>query len=303
MGNRIGSSQVTISGGALALTGSANQATTLYVGRGYEWNTKEGGAHVLRIVGGDAVIAVATDLQFDPNDVFQSATLVAEITGTSHTPILVGRNAEIGNGILAVELNGYTPQSGDSWTLIQTGVDLTNTVAAVDALVAAEGPLDIDGSGTIDGNDVLTHQLPHSSGTVNGEFKDFITTSAPLAAGLEWELDYSDTAVVLRVIGDAVPTLAGDYNNDGIVDLADYTVWRNNLGTSITLPNEADGITPGEVTVEDYSVWKDNFGSSLNANELVASPAAVPEPASLATMLMGLLAVGVVAVRTRASRV
>lgn len=51
---------------------------------------------------------------------------------------------------------------------------------------------------------------------------------------------------------------AGDYNNNGIVDAADYTLWRDNLNTSATLPNDT---TPG-VTQNDYNVWKANFGSS-----------------------------------------
>ncbi len=299
MGNRIGSSQITINGGALSITG-AESDTTLYVGRGADWTTKEGGTHELRIVGGEAIVAAATDLQFDPNNVFQSAKLVAEITGSSHTPILVGRNAVIGNGILEVALNGYSPQSGDSWTLIETGVDLTNTVAAIDALVAAEGPLDINGDGMTDGNDRLTHLLPHMTGTVMGQFKDLVTTSAPLTAGLEWMVDYSDnTAVVLRVIGEATPELFGDYNGDGVVDAADYVVWRNNLNENITLPGEDPTVTPGQVTIEDYAVWKDNFGNMANPGALAVSAAVVPEPTSLVTIVLGMLAAGSIATRTR----
>src|SRR5690606_30580774 len=38
----------------------------------------------------------------------------------------------------------------------------------------------------------------------------------------------------------------GDYNADGVVNAADYTVWRDALGQNITLPNE--NATPGSVT-------------------------------------------------------
>ena len=51
--------------------------------------------------------------------------------------------------------------------------------------------------------------------------------------------------------------VAGDYNNNGKVDAADYTVWRDNLGTSNVLPNDS---TPGIVNSADYTVWKNNFG-------------------------------------------
>jgi hypothetical protein len=48
----------------------------------------------------------------------------------------------------------------------------------------------------------------------------------------------------------------GDYNGNGIVDAADYVVWRN-AGPSDTLPNDP---TPGVVNSTDYDNWKANFG-------------------------------------------
>jgi len=84
------------------------------------------------------------------------------------------------------------------------------------------------------------------------------------------------------------PPLNGDYNNNGVVDAADYTVWRNNLGSMVTLPNDT---TPGSVTPADYGVWKANFGSTAGAGAGAASSSAsaVPEPA---TQLLLLIAMG-----------
>lgn len=73
----------------------------------------------------------------------------------------------------------------------------------------------------------------------------------------------------------STPGVAGDYNSNGIVDAADYVVWRDNLGKSVTLPNDS---TPGTVTQADYTLWKTNFGSMAGSGSLVG--AAVPEPAS-----------------------
>ncbi len=71
------------------------------------------------------------------------------------------------------------------------------------------------------------------------------------------------------------PVLAGDYNDDQLVNLADYTVWRDHLGASTALPNET--ATPGMQTIDDYEVWKASFGPQL----LRASAASiVPEPSS-----------------------
>ena len=54
--------------------------------------------------------------------------------------------------------------------------------------------------------------------------------------------------------------LAGDYNNNNVVDAADYTVWRNNLGAELSLPNET--LSKGVVDREDFNAWKANYGSA-----------------------------------------
>jgi hypothetical protein len=55
--------------------------------------------------------------------------------------------------------------------------------------------------------------------------------------------------------------LPGDYNFNGTVDAADYTVWRNTLGSMNDL--RADGDGDGTVQPADYGFWKSRFGQSL----------------------------------------
>jgi hypothetical protein len=72
----------------------------------------------------------------------------------------------------------------------------------------------------------------------------------------------------------------GDYTDNGIVDTADYVVWRKHLNTNATLPNDATaGVSPA-----DYDVWRANFGDSSGSG--TAAAAAVPEPA--AALLLGI---------------
>lgn len=72
----------------------------------------------------------------------------------------------------------------------------------------------------------------------------------------------------------ATEGLPGDYNDDGFVNLADYTVWRDNLAGSVTLPNDP---SPSQVTIEDLTLWRENFGAAAagtTATQNVAEPTA-----------------------------
>jgi hypothetical protein len=58
----------------------------------------------------------------------------------------------------------------------------------------------------------------------------------------------------------------GDYNQNGFVDAADYTVWRNMSGQSV--PNAydvADGSGNSVVDFADYLVWKAHYGETVPA--------------------------------------
>lgn len=88
--------------------------------------------------------------------------------------------------------------------------------------------------------------------------------------------------------------LDGDYNNDGMVNLADYTVWRDALGASITLPNES--ATPGLVDVDDYDAWKANFGAEAMAASAASN---VPEPAALSLACLSLVSIAALKHRRR----
>ncbi len=84
----------------------------------------------------------------------------------------------------------------------------------------------------------------------------------------------------------AVPQHSGDYNN-GIVDAADYTVWRDHLGQSFSLPNRDPNAT-GPVAASDYTFWVAHFGQT-GAGAASVAQTAVPEPASLCMLLAGIL--------------
>ena len=88
-----------------------------------------------------------------------------------------------------------------------------------------------------------------------------------------------------RGIAIATPSsgLPGDYNQDGAVNAADYTVWRNNLGSTAMLPNDP---SPGMVTQEDYDTWKTHFGQTAGSGAIGNASAAVPEPPTLGLLIL-----------------
>lgn len=94
---------------------------------------------------------------------------------------------------------------------------------------------------------------------------------------------------LVEYVGVGPDILIGDYNDDGTVDAADYTVWRNNLGSLTPLMNR-DPANTGEVSVDDYLSWKAYFGTSSFA--ALTGSVAVPEPATGGLLLLALLAFG-----------
>ena len=84
------------------------------------------------------------------------------------------------------------------------------------------------------------------------------------------------------------PPLPGDYNDNGVVDAADYAVWRDHLNSNFQLPNEVAGVSPGTVTAADYDAWKLRFGDTLSGSGAAAQAAGVPEPNSAVLFLLAL---------------
>lgn len=86
----------------------------------------------------------------------------------------------------------------------------------------------------------------------------------------------------------ATSVLPGDYNHDGVVDAADYAVWRHSLGQSVAAGTGADGNGDGLVTQADYDLWRSHFGQTSGSGSGLSNLASVPEPQSMAFALFSL---------------
>lgn len=138
----------------------------------------------------------------------------------------------------------------------------------------------LDISVSVDGTDVTS--AAHSVNIV-GNFPGYIGWSSNSGGALIDDLK-------ITALGTATGGLDGDYNDDGVVDAADYTTWRDNLGQSVTLPNDT---TAGTVTTADYDVWKSAFGNTSGSG----AGSAVPEPTT--AMLLLLTMVSLIGTRRR----
>lgn len=85
---------------------------------------------------------------------------------------------------------------------------------------------------------------------------------------------------VFRIETDALAT--GDFTGDGLIDIADYQLWKQDFGTT---DSRADGNGDGIVDAADYTLWRDALAA--------VSPASsqTPEPATFVLASLGLIAI------------
>jgi hypothetical protein len=125
---------------------------------------------------------------------------------------------------------------------------------------------DFDGDWLV-GGVAITYPNPTFFGVVNDSGTTFTTIQMT-----GWDSTFGTDNYVY-----AFPGIAGDYNNDGLVDAADYVVWRKNVGGPANLlPNNSDG---GPIGTAHFNTWRANFGMMAPASAS-HSHSIVPEPAT-----------------------
>ena len=84
-------------------------------------------------------------------------------------------------------------------------------------------------------------------------------------------------------VGTTPAAVDGDYNGDGVANVADYTSWRNNLGDvdETDIHNNGDG---GDVGPTDFDFWKANYVGGPGSGGTLAI--GVPEPTSALLLIV-----------------
>lgn len=190
----------------------------------------------------------------------------ANVGNATQSP-LVSLTSVTGNpdGTITLEFNGPVSQNnlGDGGFVGPEGTGITITGLGgvpnpqVDVLPAVDGYFTNTLTLSFTGAGVTNGILPNGSYQLNIVGNGVTGNGRAVDANNSGSTTGSDAQFSVEVATDA---LAGDYNTDGVVNAADYTVWRDNLGQSLALPNET--ATPGQVTREDYDAWKANFGAT-----------------------------------------
>jgi hypothetical protein len=190
--------------------------------------------------------------------------------------------------VVGVTSNPISLDSGGHFDLSAATLEFVNgNLAYHDTSGSLIGTNSLAGkTGSITGTGTL------SSATQSGQTTE--TLSVPINATFVL-MPNATTTVNLTMTGQLIATstfsagIPGDYNQNGVVDEADYVLWRDQLGSGTALPNDD---TAG-VGNDDYSRWRAHFGQTGSGSgaTLSDSGAAVPEASTAALFLIAVIGV------------
>ncbi|MGD9632286.1 MAG: glycoside hydrolase family 18 protein [Pirellulales bacterium] len=207
--------------------------------------------------------------------------LAAQIASPDRTLALEFRDAA-GVAQFDVALFGSQDQFGIRSQADAAGDDVSTGGFADDSTQLLIGKITADGAGQ---NVLQVSLLPSGSAIAdftNPAFSWMLTAQSsagfdPTITQLAWRSPYVANFTVSNVwIGAAesfysLPAAWGDFNEDGVVDSGDYTLWRDGLGASYS-----EG---------DYAQWQSHFGQTTGAGGLDPASLAVPEPHTLSLLV------------------
>jgi autotransporter-associated beta strand protein len=240
-------------GGALTISGPQNhaQGVTLFANSGtVNLNSSATGA-TLNVNLSNA----STVVNFNADQNLNTVVLNGGRARVGDTALLGASSLSIdSDAVLELEIGGLIPGSEFAQLLVSGNA----TVAGTMEVTLTNG---------------FSPTVGQSFTILTADDVDGVFTTEPVSPlpNLAFDLVYNAQSVVLTVLS----ALPGDYNGNGVVDAADYVVWRKNDGTST-----------------GYNTWRAHFGQTAGngaAFKSVAASSAVPEPPALAPIVLACL--------------
>jgi len=166
--------------------------------------------------------------------------------------------------------------------------DLLLSASSILALTVgpAAGTLDVIGEITLSALSGAELDLEYSAGVFanTGDTFEILDSTQPIAGifanvgnqvsddnGQIWNIIYNASSVWVTATGLTVPAILGDFDGDGDVDGSDFLSWQR-------------GGSPVPGSSGDLDDWEMNYGMTNS----VAAITAVPEPSTLAIVLVAL---------------
>ncbi len=112
--------------------------------------------------------------------------------------------------------------------------------------------------------------------------ENIASASATYDLNGDGQVNTSDMDTLIR---DILDTQYGDFNLNGSVTGADYTIWANNFENVDTGWISGDANGDGTVNGADYTYWANSMGFASISSRY--APASIPEPATLTLLCTG----------------
>jgi T5SS/PEP-CTERM-associated repeat protein len=267
--------------------------TVTVTGQGSEWNNSSsltvGQEGTLNVKAGGVVTNTYGSIGYEDDTVGTVTVTGKDSEWNNSEDLIVGKD---GTGTLNITDGSVVNVSG--------ATTLNNSTLHIELSDPTSGPflitdvLELGGAFEISLADGFLPELGNSF-----DILDFNTASGNFAEmnlpALEDSLVWDTSELLTRgalCVGSCPAGIEGDFNYDGSVDAADFTVWQDNLGLTASVLN-GNGSGAATVVQADYLLWKTNFEALATGSE---GTAAVPEPV---TPLLALLALVAAPLRVR----
>ncbi|WP_145291150.1 beta strand repeat-containing protein [Pirellulimonas nuda] len=286
-----------IAGESRTVTGGEVLGQNFNAGRLSQLAVQAGGAVGDNLEAIDAQVTITGGAVGEGFDAFRGATV--NISGGSvgsSFDVFDGAVANISGGAVGDDLHAHSGGQinisggsiGENLYVFRDGVvEMSGGTLGANVRVVDGGTLNLVGrSFVLDGVDLsqtMSGAEPLTIASRGGVLSGLLADGLPFTLALGTDTYSQDYVAPTATLTIALAFVPGDYDRNGVVDAADYLIWRSSFGAPVASPGDgADGNLDGIVDAADFSVWRDHL-----AGGAATASASVPEPAGVMLALFG----------------